>query len=385
MAVFEKARHSIYFYIKNTDRVLLLLCMAASFYGLALVYSDAKGALSGYLMQLICIGLGIIVAIVISQIDYETIATLWPVWAGVAALLVILTYTPLGLNVSGTDDTAWLGIRFSENLQVTFQPSELLKIVFIITFSKHLSMVRDRINQFKTFLLLCAHGMVPIALIFSQGDDGTMLIFLLIFAAMMFAAGLKPLYFLGAATLGGLAVPFLWDRLMKDGKLGRFLCLFYVDDYLDSSGFQQFHGLIAIGSGKLWGRGFMQGGDDPNLYARNNDFVFTIACEEFGFIGALVVLALIALIIWEIWRCAVTARDRMGMFMCIGVMSMIGFQSLINIGMTLRLLPVIGITLPFFSAGGSSVATLYLGVGLALSVYYSSRARVRNNIFTKPL
>ena len=118
---------------------------------------------------------------------------------------------------------------------------------------------------------------------------------------------------------------------------------------------------------------------------RNNDFIFTVAGEEFGFIGAMAVLVLIALIVWELWRCAITARDRLGMFMCIGLMSMIGFQSLINIGMTLRLLPVIGITLPFFSSGGSSVATLYLGVGLALSVYYSSRARVRNNIFTKPL
>ncbi len=384
MGIFTKAKNSIRFYIKNTDRILLILCIFASLYGLALVYSSVKGALSGYLVQLVCICLGVVVAIIISQIDYETIATLWPIWVGVAAVLVILTYTPLGLNVSGTDDTAWLGLSIGQ-WQITFQPSELLKIVFIITFSKHLSMVRDHINELKTFLLLCAHGMVPIALIFSQGDDGTMLIFLLMFAAMMFAAGLKPLYFLGAATLGGLAVPFLWDRLMKDGKLGRFLCLFYVDEYLDSSGFQQYHGLIAIGSGKLWGRGFMQGGDDPNLYARNNDFVFTIACEEFGFIGALVVLTLIALIIWELWRCAVTARDRMGMFMCVGVMSMIGFQSLINIGMTLRLLPVIGITLPFFSSGGSSVATLYLGIGLAMSVYFSSRARARNHIFAKPL
>ena len=377
-----KAGKSIRFYLKNTDLLLIALCAAASLYGLVLVYSAAKGATGGYIVQLASICAGLVVATIISQIDYEFIAALWPVWGGISLVLVFLTYTGLGLNVGGTDDTAWLGISVG-SLQLTFQPSELLKIVFIITFSKHLSMVREHINQFKTFLLVALHGLVPIALIFKQGDDGTMLVFVFMVVSMMFAAGVKLVYFLGGATLVGAVIPFLWDRLIAD-KLDRFLCLIYVDDYIMETGWQQYLGLRALGSGQLWGRGFMEGGNN-GLYARNNDFIFTVAGEEFGFIGAMAVLVLIALIVWELWRCAITARDRLGMFMCIGLMSMIGFQSLINIGMTLRLLPVIGITLPFFSSGGSSVATLYLGVGLALSVYYSSRARVRNNIFTKPL
>ena len=382
MNLFAKAGKSIRFYLKNTDLVLIALCAAASLYGLALVYSAAKGATGGYIVQLASICAGLVVAIIISQIDYEFIAALWPVWGVIALVLVALTYTGLGLNVGGTDDTAWLGITVG-SLQLTFQPSELLKIVFIITFSKHLSMVREHINEFKTFLLVALHGLVPIGLIFKQGDDGTMLVFVFMVVSMMFAAGVKPVYFLGGATLVGAVIPFLWDRLIAD-KRDRFLCLIYVDDYIMETGWQQYLGLRALGSGQLWGRGFMEGGG-TGLYARNNDFIFTVAGEEFGFIGAMAVLVLIALIVWELWRCAITARDRLGMFMCIGLMSMIGFQSLINIGMTLRLLPVIGITLPFFSSGGSSVATLYLGVGLALSVYYSSRARVRNNIFTKPL
>ena len=107
-----------------------------------------------------------------------------------------------------------------------------------------------------------------------------------------------------------------------------------------------------------------------------------MAGEEFGFLGALLVLVLLACVILAIWRAAMTARDSMGFYLCVGMLAYIGFQSVINIGMATRLLPVIGITLPFFSAGGSSAATLYLGIGLVLSVYYSSRARTPNTIFT---
>lgn len=120
-------------------------------------------------------------------------------------------------------------------------------------------MVREHINEFKTFLLVALHGLVPIGLIFKQGDDGTMLVFVFMVVSMMFAAGVKPVYFLGGATLVGAVIPFLWDRLIAD-KLDRFLCLIYVDDYIMETGWQQYLGLRALGSGQLWGRGFMEGG-----------------------------------------------------------------------------------------------------------------------------
>lgn len=381
MSAFSKIKQGIRLYVKNTDRILLLLCTLASAYGVALVYSatqtDGLGR-SGYLMQIIASVGGLVAAIIISQFDYESICALWPVWASIAGILVILTYTPLGLGVGGTDDTAWLEI-----FGISFQPAELLKVAFIITFSKHLSAVRDHINRLRTVLLLCLHAVVPIGMVAFQGDDGTMLVFAFMFLSMMFIAGLKPLYFLVGATAVAAVIPLLWNRFIAD-KLDRILALFFVDEYLGGAGYQQYEGLKAIGSGQLWGKGFLQGGSS-HVPSRPNDFIFTVAGEEFGFIGAVALLVLLVLIIWELWRCAVTARDRLGMFICVGTMSMIGFQSLINIGMTLRVLPVIGITLPFFSAGGSSVVTLYLAIGLVLSVYFSSRARVRNNIFTKPV
>ena len=382
----RKVKDGVAHYLRNTDRFLLILCALASVYGVALVYSAAHSAgtgRGGYMTQLIFSIVGFLLAIVISAIDYESICAFWPIWAGLTLLLMILTFTPLGLPVTGADDTAWLGIRIGGR-EFTFQPSELMKIVFVVTFAKHLTTVREHINRPLTVLLLCLHGALPVALTFKQGDHGTGVVFMLMFVAMMFAAGLKPLYFILAGIGCGVAVPVLWNYLMTHGqdKIKRILSLIFVDEYLNETGWQQYQGLVAMGSGRLWGVGYLNG---ANYFARNNDFIFTVAGEEFGFIGAIAVIILLLLIIFEIMRCAMAARDRLGMFICVGMMSMIGFQSLINIGMTVRLLPVIGITLPFFSAGGSSVATLYIGIGLVLSVYYSSRARVRNTIFTKKL
>ena len=124
------------------------------------------------------------------------------------------------------------------------------------------------------------------------------------------------------------------------------------------------------------GVGYLNG-SNPTLFARNNDLIFTVAAEEFGFIGALLLLGLLGALLYELYRCAKRAQDGLGTYLCVGMMALIGFQSIINLGMNLRLLPVIGITLPFFSAGGSSVLTLYLGIGLALSVSYSERTRKR--------
>lgn len=383
MKVLKKITHAVGTFIRQTDRFLILSCALAASYGFMLVYSattTAGGSFSDCLMQLICIVLGLVAALVVSRLDYELIASIWPVLAGISVLLMLLTFTPLGYKVPNTDDQNWLEIPLGAKTFL-FQPSELLKIVFIITFSYHLSKVREHINRPLTVLLLCAHGLFPAVLVFAQGDDGSAAIFLCIFIGMMFAAGLKPVYLLlGFASVLAL-VPVLWSRLDQDKK-GRFLSIIFVDQYAENIGWQQQTGLTAMGSGQLWGVGYMKGGGHQ-LYARNNDFIFTVAGEEFGFIGALLLIVLLVLIILAIFRNALTAKNRLGMFMCVGMMSLIGFQSVINIGMTVRLLPVLGITLPFFSSGGSSVLTLFLGIGLVLSVHHFSHAGKRETIFMK--
>ncbi len=368
-------KRSIQAFIMNSNLRLIILCLAITVYGCLLVYSASHGygyGFSGASTHIIAAAIGFIATLFISQIDYDDICALWPIWAGLSLLLVLLTFTPLGLNASGTDDTAWLGIG-----SLTFQPSELMKIAFIITFSVHLSSVQEKIRNFKTVLFLGLHAMIPIGLVFLQGDDGTAIVFIMIFLSMLFAAGVNLLYYVIGLTGICAAVPILWS-VMSEDKKARILCILppYVEKYLQTAGWQQYEGLKAIGSGQLAGTGYLNT-TNGSLFARNNDLIFAVAGEEFGFIGTMILLILLTLLLFELFRCAIHARDPLGTYLCVGMLALIGFQSIINLGMNLRLLPVIGITLPFFSAGGSSVATLYLGISLVLSVSFSQSTRRR--------
>lgn len=372
-------KRSLQAFVQNSNIRLILICAAITVYGCLLVYSASHGygyGFSGASTHIITAVIGFIAALLISQVDYDSICNLWPVWTGLSMLLMLLTFTPLGLNASGTDDTAWLGIG-----SLTFQPSELMKIAFIITFSVHLSAVQDKIRRFKTVLLLGIHAMIPIGLVFLQGDDGTAIVFIMIFLSMLFAAGVNLLYYVIGLTGICAAIPILWSMMSEDKK-ARILCILppYVEKYLQTAGWQQYEALKAIGSGQLTGTGYLNT-NNGSLFARNNDLVFTVAGEEFGFIGSILLLLLLSLLLYELFRCATQARDPLGTYISVGMLALVGFQSIINLGMNLRLLPVIGITLPFFSAGGSSVATLYLGIGLVLSVSFSQNTRRRKDLF----
>ena len=381
MAYGKSASDGIRSFLRYSNLRLIFLCIASSIFGCMLVYSASYGVGTGWdgaIMQVIASVVGLTVALFVSRLDYENICSLWPLWSGISILLVLLTFTPLGLNATGTDDTAWLAIG-----PLTFQPAELMKISFIISFAMHLSKVQDHIRSFRTVLFLCLHGGVHILLVFLQGDDGTALVFIAIFLSMLLISGINLIYYVLGFSAVCAVIPILWNYFMDEDKKARFLCIFppYVEKYLESAGWQQFEALKSIGSGQLTGSGYLQGAN-PTLFARNNDLIFIVAAEEFGFLGGVLLLVLIGLLVCELYRSAKHAPNSLGTYICIGLMALIGFQSLINLGMNLRVLPVIGITLPFFSDGGSSVATLYLGIGLALSVSYSERTRRGHGLST---
>lgn len=373
----NKNRFKAFFQYLNLR--LILLCALASAYGCILVYSAAHGVgngWSGVAIQIVASIGGLLLAVLLARVDYEAICALWPVWSGIAIVLVLLTFTSAGLNATGTDDTAWLAIG-----PVTFQPAELLKISFIISFSLHLSKVQDRIREFRTVFFLCLHGGIHILLVFMQGDDGTALVFIAIFLCMLLVSGVNLLYYVFGLAGVCTVIPILWTFFMSEDKKARFLCIFpaFVEKYLKTEGWQQFQALKCIGTGQLSGVGYLKG-TQPDLFARNNDLIFIVAAEEFGFLGGLLLFVLLSVMIVELFLCARRAKDPLGTYLCVGMMAYIGFQSLINLGMNLRLLPVIGITLPFFSDGGSSVATLYLGIALVLSVSYASKMRKGNTL-----
>ena len=209
-------------------------------------------------------------------------------------------------------------------------------------------------------------------------DDGTALVFLFIFVCMIFSAGLQLRYVLAAIGLAAAAVPVAWFYIMSDDQKLRILALFYPE--LDTAGilYQQYNAKIAIGSGGGFGEGLFVGEHVyvPEIY---NDFIFSFAGQAVGFVGCMGIILLLFALCSRFLYIARKSGDLLGGFVGVGLFATFAFQTIINIGMNLSILPVIGITLPLFSAGGTSVLTLYLGIGLALSVYMHNREHLFMN------
>lgn len=368
-------------YIRETDKWLLLFTIAASVYGILLVFS-ATYANRGErtiprdaLVMMLAFCIGIVACMIISSIDYEIMARLWIlVGIGCVLLMVITLLFGQALNPDRQDARSWLDLG-----PIAFQPSELVKVGFILTFSVHLDLVKEEINRIKNVALLCVHGAIPVLLVMLTGDDGSALVFMLIFACMMFAAGLHWGYFAVAFACLLVGIPILWYTgfIIDDHQKARILALIHPEEYALNEAYQQNHGIVAIGSGELTGKGYMAGSYTQNdlVPESQNDMIFTVAGEELGFIGAAAVVLVLALIILKIILNGKRAKDMTGYLICMGTAAMIAAQAVLNIGMCLRVLPVIGITLPFFSAGGSSNVCVYLAIGMAMSVYRFNQKR----------
>ena len=360
-------------FFRESDKILLLISFFATAFGCMAVLSSTlyKESYRPVMVQSLCMVAGIIAAMVISTIDYEKILARWYLIGFVGLTLTILTFF-IGFAPEGTDDRAWLDLGFT-----TFQPSELLKICFIITFSLHLRKIKPNINKLKYLVPLALHGATPVVLILIQGDYGTALVFAVMVVFMMWAGGVSWKYFLLA--FGGIAAasPIAYFFLLNEQHRKRILTMFSSEKDIQGIDFQQWRGCVALANGGFTGQGFMQGdltqaGAVPEGH---NDFIFVSIGEEFGFLGCLAVILLIGGICIRCMRTAKVCTNDAGKYICIGVFSMIFAQAVINIGMCTSLLPVIGVTLPFFSAGGTSLFCLFLGVGLVLSVYMHRNSR----------
>ncbi|MBR0414254.1 MAG: FtsW/RodA/SpoVE family cell cycle protein [Clostridia bacterium] len=366
---------------KQTDLFLLFLCLVASTYGMLLVYSATKNTLvegqlisSEFKSMAVAVPIGIIGAIILSYFNYEYfVKFFWVIGAAGLILMVITIFFGVAPDAR-QDSRCWLKITDS----FYFQPSEVVKLAFVITFAVHLDAVKDSINSIKNVLLLGVHAIVPIGLVIITGDDGSALVFGLIVLGMLIAAGLHWSYFLVGGLGVAAALPLAWSTgLIKDFQKSRFLALIYYDaeEYARDAAYQQNQAINAIGSGKVTGKGLFNGTyvQSAAIPEAKNDMILSVSGEELGFLGAIAVIGIIAIIVIKIMYNSKTAKDGHGYFIDMGIASMIIGQTLINVGMCLRLLPVIGITLPFFSAGGSSNLAVYLAIGVVMSVYRQSK------------
>ena len=362
----------VYFW-KSTDKLLLFLCLLASAFGVLMVTSATwhtmkEGAAlprDTYTM-IAAVVLGLIIAMAISLVDIDIWCRMWYIWAivGVALMVFILFF---GTAPSARSDArTWIKLGV-----IYFQPSELVKVFFITTFAVHLDHIREELNKFKNVVLLALHALFPFLLVSISGDDGSALVFLLIAFFMMFIAGINWKYIVGVIVLAAAAVPLFWFQL-SDFQKQRFIVIVDPDRY-PATAYQQKLSLSALSNGGFLGRGLFKGPYTQSgaVPESENDFIFTVIGEELGVLGGIVALALIAVIIFRIVRDGRQAIASPAQYIGFGVASMIAIQTFINIAMVLRIGPVIGITLPFYSAGGSATLCLYVGLGLIFSIYRS--------------
>ncbi|MCL1794271.1 MAG: rod shape-determining protein RodA [Oscillospiraceae bacterium] len=368
-------------HLYTIDWVLVAAALISSVYGYMLIISSSNtlGAsqFRNLLVHIVAAIAGIALMFALSKSDYDHMLKYARYLYVFGVILLIVTY------VFGSGDEvgnrSWIRIKVGDT-SVGGQPSEIVKIIFIMTFAKHLDSVREEINKPKNILFLGLHFAAIFSLVLIQGDLGTGLVYVFVFVAMCFAAGVSLWYFLAAIFLMVAASPLLWPML---GEYQQQRILVGFNPELDPTDFghQPLMSRRAIGSGGLFGAGYGKGYYTQNgiIPKQWTDFIFSAAGEEFGFIGAMLVIVLLTVIIVRIFVISRKARNNAGSLLCVGVMAVFVAHTVENIGMCLGRLPVIGIPLPFFSYGGSSILTSFLGIGIVLGVnsrrniYYFTR------------
>jgi rod shape determining protein RodA len=356
-------------FLKRLDKLLLLLVTLCSLTSVVMLKTMWTQEITGdvdandWLVQLIAMGLGLAGCVVIAAMDYRKLAKFWFLYVPVTLGLVALTFTSLGYGREGADDIAWVDFGF-----VQIQPSEIMKLVFLLTFSLHVSKVGERLNRLPHLLLLGLHAAIPIGIVAVQGDYGTAIVFASMTVFMLFTAGLSFWYLLGGAALLPIVGYVMWNYVFGDVHRNRILVLLHPGTDPLGLEYQQDLGLKAIRAGELFGLGL-----DAEAYVKvpemHNDFIFSFVAQAFGFVGAVIAVCVMVLICLRIFADSHAAKDTMGRTICMGVFAIMFTHYLMNLGMVLKVMPVIGIPLPFFSAGGTAVVSMYLCIGLVISAY----------------
>jgi rod shape determining protein RodA len=303
---------------------------------------------------------GTLLLIVFAAVDYSALARAWrPLLAGTVLLLTAVDV--LGRTAQGAQRWIPLG-------PFSFQPSEVGKLLLIITLAKHIDGHRE-ITSWRQIIPLLAHAGIPILLIVQQPDLGTAMVLMAIFVAMLFAGGAPMRVMAGLGAGAAAAAPVLW-QMLHDYQRRRLIV--FLDPGIDpqGAGYALIQSKIAVGSGQLFGRGLLHGTQNLLHFIpeQHTDFIFTVVGEELGFAGAILMLFLFALWLWRAGAIAAQAKDRLGMLMAAGVLAMIAFHVVINVGMTVGLMPITGIPLPFISHGGSALVVMLAATGLLINI-----------------
>lgn len=357
-------------FFRQFDYLLFTTVLLLSVIGIVVLHSATRVLPNGIngnwimKMQIASLVIGIVLAVVISMFDYKDFKSLGFVFYCASILLLLLVYLN-GVEQYGSK--SWLKLPGIGS----FQPSEFAKIAFIIFISIYLEQIKDNFKDRKINILkLLVYSAIPIGFVLIQPDIGTAMVFMFIFAVMVFFCELPYKYILTIIGAFLVSTPFLWFFVLGEVQKNRFRAFFTPEKYAQNSAFNVIRSMTAIGSGQMSGKGLYHGIQTQNMGVpvKESDFIFAVIGEELGFIGAAAVLVLALIILLRCLYIARNSRDTYGTFLLVGIFSMFTFHFVENIGMNIGLLPVTGIPLPFVSSGRSAMVTNYIALGIALSV-----------------
>ena len=358
--------------LKSADKFILILVGLLGAISILMlestVYDDGIVLARPVLIQAVSYVLGFVLLIVIQHMDYRFFMGLEKFLYIAAVLLLIMVYVP-GLGVEQYGSKAWINLGFT-----TLQPSEFVKILFVLIMAGYLSEHRDELNKFSGVL---KSGLVaaPIILIVLKEDLGSALVYMVMWVFMVFFAGIDYKIFLKCILVTLAAIPVVY-RFLDDYQKERIEAFLHPDNLSLSGNYQVWQSKVAIGSGGFFGKGLFHGTQKSLDFipVQQSDFIFSVVVEELGFIGGAAVVLIYGLLMARFTRIIRDSVDLYGALIVVGFTGMFLFQVFENIAMTMGLMPVTGITLPFLSGGGTSVIASMISVGIILNVGVNSKA-----------
>jgi rod shape determining protein RodA len=359
---------------RHFDYVLLATALLLTMYGIVMVFSATLAGsppnapffstFTGH--QAVFAGIGIVLLVVFSAVDARLIqAAGYPIYA--INLVLLVAVAAIGARSHGAQ--RWIDVGYFR-----FQPSELAKLLIILTLAKFFADNRDRLHLFRYVLLSLALVAVPVVLVYVQPDFGTAMVLIAIWVGMAIAGGVRLAHLGLLGGVVGLAAPLIW-QFMKDYQRTRLLIFLNPESDPSGEGYNMIQSRISVGSGGWTGQGFAQGTQSQLdfLKVQHTDFIFAVLGEELGFVGAMALFLLFIVLLFRLVRSASMQKDVFGRTFALGLASMLLFQMFINVGMTVGIMPVTGIPLPFISYGSSNLLTTLVGFGLLQSLLTASQ------------
>ena len=359
--------------IRHLDPILLAAAGLLGIISMFMVYSATQRTLSqldldpGFYLkrQITWMLLGSVLLLFMIAFDYRFIKVYAGLWYGVTLFLLLLVRTPLGTDVKGSQ-------RWFELFGFQFAPAEMMKLALIAFLAAYLSELRDRELTLQEVVRATLIAVAPALIVFLQPDLGTSMVLMAVLVGILVVAGAKAKH-LAVLALAALILIFSAFQLgiIKDYQIARLTSFLDPSNDPELTGYNKIQAEIAIGSGGVTGLGYLKG-TQTNLDfvpEQHTDFVFTVVGEEFGFLGALVILALFAVLLWRSFRISMLSKDPFGTYVAAGIGSMFAFQMFVNIGMTIGIMPITGIPLPFVSYGGTAMMINFAAIGLLLNIH----------------